>query len=88
MIDTKPKSQPVPKNDKQISEAIKIGQAIIAEGKTKVEAVRSMFPLIKDEPREIIWDAFIKGAGLTEKGAITYHYNMKREIKKKVPKKD
>lgn len=77
-----------PINHEQVKKSISIGQSIIAEGKTKVEAVRSMYPLIKDEPREVIWDAFIKGAGLTEKGAITYHYNMKRESKKKVPKKD
>lgn len=88
MIDAKPKLQPSPKNINQITEAVKIGQAIIAEGKTKVEAVRAMYPMIKDEPREVVWDAFIKGAGLTEKGAVTYHYNMKREAKKKGTKKD
>ena len=42
-----------------------------------------MYPLIKDEPREIIWKAFEEGASLTPKGAITYLYNIVREFKKK-----
>ena len=81
-------SQVVATNPEQVKKAIAAGQAIIAEGKTKVEAVRAMYPMIKDEPREVIWDAFINGAVLTEKGAVTYLYNMKRESKKKASKKD
>lgn len=77
-----------PTNPEQVKKAVGVGQSIIADGKPKVEAVRAMYPMIKDEPREVIWDAFIKGAGLTEKGAVTYHYNMKRETKKKGTKKD
>lgn len=79
MIKQKPKDTPTPKNVAQIAEAVRKGRAIIAEGKTKVEAVRAMYPLIKDEPREIIWKAFEEGASLTPKGAITYLYNIQRE---------
>ena len=79
MIKQKPKDTPTPKNITQIAEAVKKGRAIIAEGKTKVEAVRAMYPLIKHEPREIIWKAFEEGASLTPKGAVTYLYNIQRE---------
>ena len=83
MIQQKPKVSPTPKNSTQIAESVKIGREIIAQGKTKIEAVRAMYPLIKDEPREIIWKAFEEGASLTPKGAITYLYNIVREFKKK-----
>lgn len=82
MIKQTPKETPNPKNVAQIAESIKIGRSIIAEGKTKVVAVRAMYPLIKDEPREIIWKAFEEGASLTPKGAVTYLYNVEREFKK------
>ncbi len=83
MIDKIPKPTLTPKNLTQIAEAVKVGKRIITEGKTKVEAVRAMYPLIKDESREIIWKAFEEGATLTPKGAITYLYNIAREFKKK-----
>jgi hypothetical protein len=83
MITPPPKETPTPKNITQIAESVKIGRAIIADGKTKIEAVRAMYPLIKDEPREIIWQAFEEGASLTPKGAVTYLYNIFREFKKK-----
>lgn len=83
MFQKQPKETPTPKNLAQIAEAVKKGRAIIAEGKSKVEAVRAIYSLIKDEPREIIWKAFEEGASLTPKGAITYLYNVERESKKK-----
>lgn len=83
MTQQKSKETPTPKNITQIAESVKIGKAMISEGKTKIEAVRAMYPLIKDEPREIIWKAFEEGASLTPKGAITYLYNIVREFKKK-----
>lgn len=82
MIPQKPQEPQTPKNVHPVAEAVKIGRAIIAEGKTKVEAVRAMYPLIKDEPREIIWKAFEEGASLTPKGAVTYLYNIAREMRK------
>ena len=86
MIQQKPKETPTPKNVAQIAEAVKKGRSIIAEGKTKVEAVKAMYPLVKDEQREIIWKAFEEGASLTPKGAVTYLYNIEREFRKKPPK--
>jgi propanediol dehydratase small subunit len=82
MIQSNPKATPTPKNVAQITESVKIGRAIIVQGKTKVEAVRAMYPLIKDETREVIWKAFEEGASLTPKGAVTYLYNAEREYRK------
>lgn len=83
MFQKQPVEAPAPINVVQIAEAVKKGRAMIAEGKTKVEAAKAMYPLIKDEQREIIWKAFEEGASLTPKGAVTYLYNILREFKKK-----
>ena len=71
-----------PKNPESVAKATKLGQSQLAEGKTKVEATRAMYPLIKDEGREIICQAFVDGAGLTERGAMTYFYNVVRHFKR------
>lgn len=81
MVDKKPAAIE-PKNPEAVKKAIAIGQASIKDGNTKVAAVRLMFPLIAKEQREVIWSAFQAGAGLTEKGAMTYHYNLIREGKR------
>lgn len=65
-----------------VNKAVKQGKSGIANGKTKVEVVRIMYPFIINEPPEVIWAAFVEGAGLTEKGAVTYWYNVRREVKK------
>ena len=65
-----------------IKEAIAQGKAIIKDGKSKADAARAIYALIKDEPKEIIVAAFIDGATLTEKGALTYWYNCKRRAAK------
>ena len=48
---------------------------------SKADVARKMFETIADEPREIIVQAFVDGAGLTPKGAQTYFYNCKRKVK-------
>lgn len=62
--------------------AIKQGKTLIAESKTKADAARAMYALIYDQPKEVIVAAFVDGAGLTEKGALTYWYNCKRRASK------
>ncbi len=42
-------------------------------------AAMKMFEMIRDESREVVVKAFIDGAGLTEKGAMTYYYNCRRK---------
>ena len=73
-------------NKPVIKEAIAQGKAIIKDGKSKAEAARAIYALTKDEPKEIIVAAFVEGATLTPKGALTYWYNCKRRATKTVNK--
>jgi hypothetical protein len=41
-----------------------------------------MYAMIKAEAREVIVAAFVAGATLTEKGALTYWYNCRRKDSK------
>lgn len=66
-----------------IKEAITKGLAVLKEGKTKADAAREIYAIIKDEPKEVVVAAFVQGATLTEKGALTYWYNCKRNAAKK-----
>ena len=66
-----------------VKEAIAQGQAIIKEGKSKADAARAMYAVLKDEDKDLIVAAFVKGATLTEKGALTYWYNCRRKAEKK-----
>jgi hypothetical protein len=65
-----------------IKEAIADGLALIKEGKSKADAARAIYALIASEPKEVIVAAFVEGATLTEKGALTYWYNCKRRAAK------
>lgn len=69
-------------NKPSIREAIELGKAALAEGKTKADAARAIFALIKHEPKEVIVAAFVEGATLTSKGALTYWYNVRRKAAK------
>lgn len=65
-----------------IQQAISQGKALIAEGKSKADAARAIFAAIAAEPKEVIVAAFVEGATLTEKGALTYWYNCRRKASK------
>lgn len=69
-------------NKPAIRAAIDQGKALIAEGKSKADAARAIFGAIKDEPKEVIVAAFVEGATLTDKGALTYWYNVRRKAAK------
>jgi hypothetical protein len=69
-------------NKQVIKEAITKSKAIIAEGKTKVEAAMLIYEALKAEDKDVVIAAFVEGATLTEKGAITYFYNCRRKSKK------
>ncbi len=83
-----PASTTAPKAEKPafpkevIRAAIADGKAIIKDGKTKVEAATAMYAKLKAADRETIVAAFVEGAGLTEKGALTYWYNCRRKAAK------
>ena len=66
----------------RITKSIQEGQKIIKEGGTKVEASMTMFRVIHDLDQETVVKAFVEGASLTPKGALTYWYNCRRRLKK------
>jgi hypothetical protein len=73
---------PKPKNLQKVKEAIALGKKLSKTPDiTKVSVATQMFALIHNEPREIISKAFMEGANLTEKGAMTYYYNCRRNFK-------
>lgn len=72
-----------PINPAAIKKAISAGKEMTKQPEvTKADIARKMYETISGEPREIIIQAFVDGAGLTPKGAQTYFYNCKRKAKK------
>jgi hypothetical protein len=69
-----------------VKEAIEQGRMLLKDGKSKADAARVIFSLLKDEEKNLIVAAFVDGATLTEKGALTYFYNCKRKQEKLTPK--
>ncbi|MDP2025617.1 hypothetical protein [Sulfuriferula sp.] len=69
-------------NKQSIKEAIAKGKALIKDGKSKADAAMEIFVALKDEDKDVVIAAFIQGATLTEKGAVTYWYNCRRKAKK------
>lgn len=71
-----------PKNPAAVKKAIALGKEMSKVPETtKVTVALKMYELISSEPREVIVQALIEGAGLTPKGAQTYFYNCKRKSK-------
>ena len=70
------------KNPQKVKEAVALGKKLLKTPDiTKVSIANQMFALIHDEPREVIAKAFMDGANLTEKGAMTYYYNCRRKFR-------
>ena len=65
-----------------IKDAIAKGKTLIKEGKSKADAAMEIFAALKDEEKDVVIAAFVQGATLTEKGAVTYWYNCRRKAKK------
>lgn len=42
----------------------------------------AIYAKIEEESQETIVKAFVEGASLTEKGALTYWYNCRRKVRK------
>jgi hypothetical protein len=70
-----------------VKKAIEGGQVLLKAGKTKAEAAWTIYQKLMDEDKDLIVAAFVKGASLTEKGALTYWYNCKRKAAKEAPAK-
>ncbi len=82
-VETK-KTETNPKNAANYKKAVDLGKELSKTPDiTKAEVARKMFELIQDESREVIAKAFVEGANLTPKGAMTYVYNIRRKMKKK-----
>jgi hypothetical protein len=77
-----------PADEGRYKTAIAAGKAAIAKGGTKADASRAIFDLIKKESREVIVSALVAGAGLTDKGAMTYYYNLIRKANQGKTAKD
>lgn len=67
-------------NSKVIADAIACGRAVLDEGKTKKEAAMAIYRVLENCEQQVIVNAFIEGASLTSKGALTYWYNCRRAL--------
>ena len=84
--DKKPQTDSVPADI--IQQAIADGKALIEQGKSKADAAMAIFRLIGESSQETVVQAFIEGASLTPKGALTYWYNCKRKLARERKKAD
>ena len=80
----KKQTETITPSDDLVAMAVNEGQALIAEGKTKVEAAMAIYRQLHDSPQEAVIQAFIEGASLTPKGALTYWYNCRRKFSREV----
>lgn len=62
-----------------IEQAIAGGKAIISEGKAKIDAAMSIYSALLGADQDTVVSAFIEGASLSPKGAVTYWYNCRRK---------
>jgi hypothetical protein len=80
MAKTKESKQTITPLDDLSTLVVAEGQVFIAEGKTKVEAAMAIYRHLHDSPQEVVLQAFVEGASLTPKGALTYWYNCRRKF--------
>ena len=78
-----PRSSVLPHDTTRYQEALALAKNLRDAGKTKIEIARAIYPLIAPESKEVVHLALMEGCLLTEKGAVTYRYNLIREAKKK-----
>lgn len=73
-------------NTQAIKDAIAKGKTLIKDGKSKADAAMAIFGALRAEEKEVVIAAFIQGATLTERGAVTYWYNCRRKSSKSASK--
>jgi hypothetical protein len=88
LITATPDSPETPVSLETITAAIQEGRSLIDQGKPKAEAAMAIFRLIEGCSQVTVVQAFIEGASLTPKGALTYWYNCKRKLAKERRKSD
>lgn len=62
-----------------VEQAVNAGKAILADGKPKIEAAMRIYTVLLGFSQDDVISAFIEGASLTPKGAVTYWYNCRRK---------
>jgi hypothetical protein len=72
----------VPVQVNAFTQAVSEGKVLIESGKSKREAAMAIYSILQDKGKDEVIKAFIEGASLTEKGAVTYWYNCKRKAGK------
>lgn len=82
MPNTEITSPNVPADQERYNNAIAKGLEVVASGGSKADAARAIYDMIRDETREVIIQSFIDGATVTEKGAPTYFYNVRRQFER------
>ena len=82
MTKAKKQTPATPATSESTESAIEQGRLLIDQGKSKTEAAMAIFRLIGDQDQQLVLNAFITGASLTPKGALTYWYNCERKIAK------
>ncbi|MEO7224029.1 MAG: hypothetical protein ABIY37_16300 [Devosia sp.] len=70
-------------NTKLIEEAVSAGRLLIEQGKPKIEAAMVIYEKLEKLPQDVVVKAFVDGATLTTKGALTYWYNCRRKLRKR-----
>lgn len=64
---------------RSVDDIVMAAQAIIEQGKPKIEAAMHIYLALLGRSQDDVVSAFIAGASLTPKGAVTYWYNCKRK---------
>ena len=72
----------VPTDEAVIAKAIAEGRKMIEAGKSKIDTALAMYEQLEGMEQDVVVKAFIEGATLTEKGALTYWYNCRRRLAK------
>jgi hypothetical protein len=70
----------IPENPDVVESAIAEGRSLIEQGKSKIDAAMAIYRQLEAMPQETIVKAFVEGATLTDKGALTYWYNCRRKL--------
>lgn len=72
----------IPADKAIIEAAILEAKSLIVAGKPKIDAALAIYEKLEGMEQDVIVKAFIEGATMTEKGALTYWYNCRRRLAK------
>lgn len=85
-VSRKPKpTEPVTADMAIVEKAVAEAREMMSRGSTKIDAAMAMFRQLENHPQDVVVRAFIDGAGLTDRGALTYWYNCRRKRSRERP---